>query len=410
LSDPTLRRDTDVDLPGLVGARWWQSSVVDPIGRRKTLLTLLAVGGGVLVTGLIVDACSPNKNGRKATLALQREYGWSFGAASESVVFNGQSTEPFNPERLAQMVQELAPRASRHRPFYVQTLFESPTALPKTVAQEDPSPIVPLKSVLHPILTDTMRNAYRRAQLCVESLASAPGTALVVDLDGQDSVAFAAGACALFDPIFLFDNWPHPRGVVPAHVTLAAAAYYQPLFAKVAETSTGSAAPAMFVLDDQRLAPYSDSAEKFDNRWVARLPSAQALRSLGVGRICYVAPTWRVPLELDDLNDDLVADHASGISILGLDVRSVDSAFPNPPPSGGAPASVSPATPLLRAYDPVPRRTPFSSGSVGGTRPSPSDFGTVPVILSVLSGALLGVAWSRSGSWNRSSSWGGGGG
>src|SRR5689334_23419108 len=50
------------------------------------------------------------------------------------------------------------------------------------------------------------------------------------------------------------DNWPHPKGVVPAHQTLAAAAYFQPLFAKRA----GVGSPPMLVLDRRRLAAYTD--------------------------------------------------------------------------------------------------------------------------------------------------------
>jgi hypothetical protein len=53
----------------------------------------------------------------------------------------------------------------------------------------------------------------------------------------------------------------------------------------------------------------------------------------------------------------------------------------------------------------------FSSGTVGGTRPTPADFGSVVILLSLLEGTFLGLAWSRSGTYNRSSSssgWSGG--
>lgn len=388
MSDQPLHRDAVVDEPGLVGARWWQDSVVDPIGRRKTLLILLAAGAGLGVAGLAIEACSPTKEARHASLDLQRQYGWSFGAASENLVFNGESTEPFDRDRLAQMVTELAPRVVAYRPFYVQTLFESPTALPRAVSEGDPTPIVPLKTALKPVFTNGMRDAFRLAQACANLLATV-GTALVVDLDGQDSVAFAAGASQRFDPVFLFDNWPHPHGVVPAHITLAAAAYYQPMLAKAAQTGPRDS-PPMFVLDRQRLATYSDSATQFDNRWVARMPGVSPLRTLGIKRIAYVAPLAHAPWELDDLNDDLVVDHAAGISISAVALSSID-------PTGASTA------PLGVDYAPVPRRTAFSSGAPNGTRPTPAQFGTVPVVLSLIGGTLLGVAWSRSGSWNRGS-------
>ena len=68
-------------------------------------------------------------------------------------------------------------------------------------------------------------------------------------------------------------------------------------------------------------------------------------------------------------------------------------------------ASVASTANLGADYTPVARRTQFSSGVAGGGRPMPSEFGSVPVVLGLAGGALLGVAWSRSGTWNR----GGGG-
>ncbi len=400
MSEPTLHQDAHVDEPGLVGARWWQDSIVDPVGRRKALISLLAVGAGVGAAGLLFEACAPTRKGRKRSLEIQRQYGWSFGAATESLVFNGVSTEPFDRARLAKMVEELAPRLAKHLPYYLPTLFESPSALPKAVCEGDSATIAPLDGALRPIATPAMRDAFSRAQAAVDGLAT-PGTALVVDLDGPSSVAFAAAASRRFDPVFLFDNWPHPRGVVAAHLTLAAAAYYQPMLAKAAPEAGPSDAPAMFVLDRQRLATYTDSAQQFDNRWVARMPGRDALKTLGVTRLAYVSPLSSAPWELDDMNDDLVFDHAGGIAIVAVSL----SDLPQGSPLVSPPASIAPPPPpskLGTDYVPVPRRTPFSSGAPGGTRPIPTDFGSVEVLLSLLGGVFMGVAWSRSGTWNRS--------
>lgn len=391
MSERPLRQDARVDEPGLVGARWWQDSVIDPVGRRHTILTLLAVGVGLGVAGLAIDACEPTKKSRLGALDLQRKYGWSFGAATESLVFNGQSTQPFDRSRLSWMVADFTPRVAAHRPFYVQTLFESPTALPTAVSEGDPTPIPSLKDALQPIFTNGMRDLFKWVQANVDVLAAVAGAALVVDLDGQDAVAFAAAASSRFDPVFLFDNWPHPHGVVPAHLALAAAAYYQPMFAAAAAASQGSAQPApMFVLDRQRLATYTDSATQFDNRWVARMPGVQALRTLGIKRLLYVGPAAN-SRELDDLNDDFVTDHIAGISISLIDVPTLD--------------ALQLGNQLGVNYVPVARRSLFSSGIAGGGRPTPPEFGSVPVVLSLVGGTLLGVAWSRSGTWNRG--WGG---
>ncbi len=83
-----------------MGARWWQDSVIDPVGRRHAILGLLAAGVGIGVAGLVIDACEPTRKARIGALDLQRKYGWSFGASTESLVFNGVSTEPFDPSRL----------------------------------------------------------------------------------------------------------------------------------------------------------------------------------------------------------------------------------------------------------------------------------------------------------------------
>jgi hypothetical protein len=385
VSEHFLKQDAAIDEPGLVGARWWQDSVVDPVGRRNVILTLLAVGTGVGMTGLAIEECAPTRTSRYSSLDLQRKYGWSFGASTESLVFNGQATEPFDPSRLGRMLADLAPRAAAHRPFYVQTLFESPNAQYTAVSDAEATPVPPLTTALRPIFTSGMRDAFRWGQTAADALAAVPGGALVIDLDGQDSVAFAAGACERFDPVFLFDNWPHPRGVVPVHLTLAAAAYYQPLFAKVAQSAPRDV-PAMFVLDRKRLTDYTDNATQFDNRWVARMPGVRALRSMGVQRLLYIAPSWETR-ELDDLNDDFVTDHAAGIAITVIDVSAIDPAK------------------LQADYVPLARRTQFSSGIAGGGRPTPADFGSVPVVVSFVGGTLLGVAWNRSGTWNRG--WGG---
>jgi hypothetical protein len=395
VSEEPLRQDVAVDEPGMVGARWWQDSVVDPVGRRQMLFTMLAAGAGVGVGAAALAASDPTRTARRAALDLQRQYGWSFGASAEGLVFNGVSTEPFDRSRLDRMVAELAPRSSAHRPFYVPTLFEAPAALPRAVAEGDPGAVGSLRQSLVPISTTGMREAFAWADRYARWLAQVPGACLVVDLNGPESVAFAAGASGLFDPVFLFDNWPHPHGVVAAHLTLAAAAYYQPMFARAGPNGS----PPMFVLDRQRLAPYRDDAAQFDNRWVARMPNTKELQGLGARTVFYVVPSLSMPCELDDLNDDFVSYALGGFSIVALDtsIRDADGLH--------GPADV--ATSLGATYLPMPRRTPFSSGHPGAGRPVPDQFGSVPVVLSALGGTLLGVAWSRSGSWNRG--WGGGG-
>jgi hypothetical protein len=260
------------------------------------------------------------------------------------------------------------------------------------------------------------------------------------------------GASGVFDPVFLFDNWPHPRGVVRSHETLAAAAYYQPLFTKARTTTVKK--PPMFVVDRRRLSSYTDDATQFDNRYAAKLPvPGVALKALGVDRVLYVVPSSSdVVNELDDLNDDFVIYQKEGLEVrpLAADafVSTGSEAGTGLPPGGKPgnasdqqlsdsgftyyggspashhsffvvhpwvsrpprPASAKPPTTVAASYTPRARTTPYSSGSPspttsapGSTPPRPTNFGTVPVLVAAGTGVVLGARYSRSGSWNRSS-------
>ncbi len=439
-----FERDHLIDKPGIVGARWWQQSLVEEekVGARRDVLTKLLVAGGALgVLGMVIasanneDTPSPNQadtpvGGVRSALDMQREFGWSFGADTEQLTFDGASTLPFDRSALARMPDDLRPARPDLLPYYLPTLFQSPSAKPSASPLGETGGPTPLGEALRPIISTAMESAYRRGQGLASLFRPDPaGVALVIDLEGPASVAFAAGAFAIFDPVFGFDNWPHPRGVVPAHLTLGAAAYYQPLFAR---KKAGNEHPAMFVLDRARLARYVDDGARFDNRYVAKLPPAAALLTLGIKRVLYVVPTLAETIELDDLNDDFVMYAAAGVDVklvaassfapdpqdpgnatdgpphhYGGSARShaafwSDYGWSSPPaPKNDPPVTLTPGI----AYTPIPRATNYSSGRVGGspTRPRPANFGTVGVMMAGASGAILGASMSRSGSWNRSS-------
>lgn len=489
-NDHPFKRDALLDKPGIVGARWWQETLVhsDPIARRSALKALFLVGGtlaSAALIGVAVETCASSapdvKTEPRSSLDMQKEYGWNFGATADSLTFDGVQTRPFDRDALARMADQLAPTSPTLRRYYVPTLFQSPTALPRSVPEGDPGTVKPLKDALSPIFTSAMDVAYRRGQALASLFALAAtgavggahgaAAAVVIDLPGQEAVAFAAGAASAFDPVFAFDNWPHPRGVVPAHLTLAAAAYYQPLFA---QRQMAPNAPPMFVLDRQRLAAYTDATNQFDNRHLSKLPSASDLRALGAKHVLYVVPTDSDVLELDDLNDDFVAFDRAG---LGVRIVAASAFGPDPgvdssgsvsrtesggdagvkraaganakvdagsaragatdtsgmPPVIGPPYYygssadthawfwtdypwVSPTPPAKRSplmsnagksYVPRVRTTPFTP-SGGGPKAPPPGFGTVPVVIALGTGVILGAALSRNGSWNRSSGgWGG---
>ena len=450
-------RDRLVDKPSIIGARWWHEALVDrdaEIARRTAIRNILIAGGVIASFGAMLAMCvkvassgddgSAVSDARKTSLEMQKEYGWSFGAVGEPLVFDGVSTKPFEPGALQRLPVDLAPVSKTLRPFFQATLFQSPDAQPPSLGKLDIAEISNfqlLSAVLKPIFTTAMDSAYSRGQALAALFASVTSNgdtpasaraALLVDLPGPEAVAFAAGAATKFDPIFLFDNWPHPRGVVRAQETLSAAAYYQPLFAE-ARGKARAGRPPMFVLDRRRIAAYTDDAREFDNRYVAKLPtSAAAMRALDVSHVLYVVPTRSdASRELDDLNDELVLYGAGGLDVkaVSLDMFAADPDAGTALGDGGVfyggsagshhaffvdypwakparPATTRPASNPGKSYVPRARVTPYSSGNPSGTvtsKPRPTSFGTVPVVIAVGTGVILGARYQRNGSWNRSS-------
>lgn len=474
-NDPSTQpyaRDRLVDKPGLIGARWWHAALADQdaqIARRTAIRNILIAGGVIAGFGAMLAMCvkagsssGPDvSDARKTSLDMQKEYGWAFGAVDEPLVFDGVTTKPFEPGVLHRLPADLAPVSTNLLPFFQATLFQSPDAVPRSIGTLESTEIAgfkPLSLAMKPIFTPKMAAAYARGKSLASLFASVseqPGqtpagtkTALIVDLPGPEAVAFAAGASSIFDPVFLFDNWPHPRGVVHAQDTLSAAAYYQPLFSQARSTFGKSARLPMFVLDRGRIATYRDDATEFDNRYVAKLPtSAAAMRALNVSHVLYVVPTSiDATRELDDLNDELVLYSAGGLDVkaLSLDMFAADTtdAGVSTPPSakptesdkliaesgsiyyGGSrgshhaffvdypwakparPATTRPGSNLGKSYEPRARTSAYSSGNPSGTIASkarPTGFATVPVVIAVGTGVILGARYSRSGSWNRSS-------
>jgi hypothetical protein len=242
----------------------------------------------------------------------------------------------------------------------------------------------------------------------------------------------------------LFDNWPHPHGVVRAPQTLSAALTLADEF-KNAAAMLRPDAPGLLVLDRDRLAPYSESPSQFDNRYVAKLPAAAALRGMGYAHVLCVVPQDG-DLESDDLNDDFVSYQAAGITtrLIGANAFARDDSVPPRAVAGAARDYDDGATyayggsvrshnwfwlhyALARAAAPTrpapayrapslaiaPRMTLFSGGApqpltAGRARVQPPAFATTPVVVSQNDGRVIGSRWSRSGSWNRSSGSGSG--
>ena len=102
-------------------------------------------------------------------------------------------------------------------------------------------------------------------------------------------MAFGAAMAGWADVIPGFENWPHPYGVVRSHDTLAALMYYA-AFVEEQKKQLPESAPGLLLLDNQRLAPYTDADDKFDNRYMATVPSARPCSSVVSKTSCTSCP------------------------------------------------------------------------------------------------------------------------
>jgi hypothetical protein len=331
LGDP---RDSDPP-----GARWWHQQLVeqaDRLLRSRRLLGLTSAGAGLSLVGggclpVLADLQPDPEPEPPAVQAVevQMSEGWNVGQEARQLSFPGETEVDAAgsadwKQNLGDLAITLAPAEERLAPFYVPTLFQALSA---------PSALS-LRASIRPIFTPAMRVAYARG-LGLASLFQAGSfpadVAVVIDMPGPEAVAVAAALAEHFDPVFTFDNWPHPAGVVPSHLTLAAALYYRPTF-QAARGTRPAAAPPVFVLDGERLSGYIDEQLEFDNRYTAKLPGPEALAHLGVHRVLYVV-SGQVVEERDDLNDDFVAFQRAGIDVRMLslgDFRPGEVPLPGP--------------------------------------------------------------------------------
>jgi len=322
-SRPFVKK-ADVRKPGVRGARWWHEGMASSTraqadSSRRGALRKLAVlaGAGVLVgtgVGLYFAVRKPDDVETSAdSLELQKREGWDVGDPDGALELPGatamdvESSASWQSGLDDSLAGSLAPTSVRLLPFQVPTLFQV-VGLPQSAN---------LRYALRPIHTPAMEQAFGRAGALGELFAAVEwptDTAIVLDLPGPEAVAAAAALAPHFEPVFVLDNWPHPLGVVPSHHTLAAALYYLPTFRRAKSERARLDAP-VFVLDRNRLAPYHDDGDRFDNRYTARLPGAEALRKLDLKHVLYLTPDDKQLGELDDLNDEMVALDKAGIDV-----------------------------------------------------------------------------------------------
>jgi hypothetical protein len=194
MNDPSgqpYARDRMVDKPGIMGARWWHASLADQdaqVARRTAIRNILIAGGVIAGFGALLAMCvgvassgsssgttgaagtlpSDMADSRKTSLEMQKEYGWAFGAVTESLVFDGVTTKPFQPGALQALSTDLAPTSPALRPFFQSTLFESSFAVPRSLGKLDPDEaavgFTQLSTEVKPISTPGMDAAYARGR------------------------------------------------------------------------------------------------------------------------------------------------------------------------------------------------------------------------------------------------------
>jgi hypothetical protein len=451
-------RGTPLNAGGGAVADWFRKDISRRTASQrigKGLAWTAALGAaGVTVYKL---ASSSDAEVDKDSLELQKQEGWNVGSTERQLAWSVPGAVPadslgntnwntyLDPNRLIAAYQ---PASSQWQPFFVPTLMQS-LAQPSLRSQ--------MKLFLTPEMSETRERAAGLRELIAQA-ENAAQTLIVADLAGPVSVALGSALADTVQLIPQFDNWPHPLGVVRSHETLAALAYY------AAEVEQKKAklkadAPAMILLDHQRLSDYKDADNQFDNRWLAKLPPPDQLRQRGVSSLLYLVRDETQKEERDDLNDDFVAYEKNGVNVRMLRLsefkpyeQEVTVAQPTGTPTvirerhyyyGGSPLyhwwfynhyfyrpyptvyvySGGRSVPLARpstppppppvSYRPVSRPTIFAATRVGGNasgvgRSRPSGFGRTSVRVGS-NGRITGTRSGRSGSYGRSGgSWFGG--
>ncbi len=394
------------------------------------------------------------------SLELQRKEGWNVGSTEKTLSFPagvtpadsvGKYWSAFDSNYLISIYQ---PRDANWQPFFAPTLLQS-------LSQSS------LNGQIKLIRTGEMIDAYQRAEGLRSLLASGENTnqtLIISDLPGPASIAAGAALADTVTLVPVFDNWPHPLGVVRAHETLGAMAYYAHEIEQKSRNLKANA-PAMMLLDSNRLSPYADQDSQFDNRYLAKLPPADQLKQRGIQQVIYLTKDQTQAAELDDINEDFVEWQKNGVNVRMLrlsEFKPYDEPLtatsgtattsptstvhrhyyyggspfshwwfydhyyysrprevyvyrggrnvPIPPPATGQRPSFNPPN-----YRPVTRPTIFSASRVGTSpgatgvgRTKPSGFGRTSVRMGS-NGRVSGVRSGRSGSYGRSGgSWFGG--
>ncbi|MGQ4810492.1 hypothetical protein NKDENANG_03963 [Candidatus Entotheonellaceae bacterium PAL068K] len=311
-------------------APWWQAVDRRTFGKGALAFTMLAGMSG----------CEAESQVNTDSLDLQRQHGWNVGTESSRLFFVGLSERDYAGSTdwkrytdATRLMDTWRPRTETWQPFFVPTLMQSLQA-------------TTLRQQMRPVSTRAMREAFQRGTTLREDLLSqvtkAGETLFIADLPGPEVVAFGAGMAGWADLIVNFENWPHPSGVVRSHETLGALLYYASYMQKQKQRLP-AAAPGLLLLDNQRLAAYTEDSTQFDNRYLATVPGVAALQQRGIKHIMYIVPTRKQKTENDDLNDEFVEYKDANIQVVMFplsDLQKVAEPVSTSPSAGGSTGTV----------------------------------------------------------------------
>lgn len=278
---------------------------------RRSLGKGLAWGAVLAMAGVTVYqlASDDDQEVSEDSLGLQKKEGWNVGSTDKFLSFEGSSLTDSRGKNLTgydpnYLISVYQPRDSRWQPFFVPTLIQS-------LSQQS------LSGQMRPVFNNQMRETYQRAEALRNLIAqtSDPTQTLIIsELPGPQSVALGAAMADTAQLVPVFDNWPHPLGVVRSHDTLGAMAYYAgEIDEKRSKLKDNS--PAILLLDSNRLTAYTDQDTQFDNRYLAKLPPADQLKQRGVRQVIYLVKDESQKEDLDDINGDLAEWQKQGVNV-----------------------------------------------------------------------------------------------
>lgn len=278
---------------------------------RRSVGKGLAWGAVLAMAGVTVYQLASDDDSEVSedSLNLQKKQGWNVGSSDKALSFVGATLADsrgnlwrgFDPNYLISVYQ---PRDPQWQTFFAPTLIQS---------LSQPT----LNSQMKPVNAPAMSDTYDRAGALRNLISQTPEakrTLIISDLPGPESIAVGAAMADTAHLIPVFDNWPHPLGVVRSHETLGAMAFYAGEIDEKRSKLTENS-PALILLDSNRLAPYTDQDTQFDNRYLAKLPPADQLKQRGVQQVIYLVKDQNQTQELDDINEDLVEWQKQGINV-----------------------------------------------------------------------------------------------